>query len=153
MVFLISEVDADYRSVLFGFHRRTRSQTAGAASTLLIRSALRPCRCAAPLRGRPARSDGLSSHSPEALTHQTNQPITFRTVTYACVCSIPMGWLWHGRVFFIRTSRSSIHFFVISRCFSMLASRSFNSLAFLFNSSTGNGFPVLVSTCTDVLPD
>ena len=40
MVFLISEVDADYRSVLFGFHRRTRSQTAGAASTLLIRSLL-----------------------------------------------------------------------------------------------------------------
>mgnify|MGYP006302637487 CR=1 FL=1 len=33
MVLLISEVDADYRSVLFGFHRRIRSQTAGAAST------------------------------------------------------------------------------------------------------------------------
>ncbi|MDQ8209746.1 hypothetical protein QEH52_19665, partial [Coraliomargarita sp. SDUM461003] len=38
MMFLIAEVDADYRSVLFSFHRRTRSQIAGATSNLLIPS-------------------------------------------------------------------------------------------------------------------
>ena len=45
MVFLITEVDADYRSELLSlrmffrsFHRESGSPTAGAASTLLIRS-------------------------------------------------------------------------------------------------------------------
>ena len=47
MVFLIAEVDADYRFELFSlrmffrsFHKGVRSQTAGAASNLLIPSTL-----------------------------------------------------------------------------------------------------------------